>query len=174
GTFITTQAQESMPDVASWPQAPQKAAKEMFNKYGKPDVSHDYVLAWIDKMPWAKIVVERLETKHSFPSSHTDMLEQSVMYKVPLEKLNELAKFDGSIKFDRTQGFLSARCDKEENNFLALNLAHDIITNKKTVEQARDAFTKIAAEKMNGGNPEYMQKLIFQPMMNAADPDGAK
>ena len=66
---------------------------------------------------------------------------------------------------------MSARCDKEENNFLALNLANDIITNKKTVEQARKAYGDIIKQKMSGANPEYMTKLAFSSQPNAADPD---
>ncbi len=58
-------------------------------------------------------------------------------YKVILDKYNDLAQFDGSVTVDRTQGTLAARCDKQENNFLALNQAHDVITGKKTVEEER-------------------------------------
>ncbi|HUN03978.1 MAG TPA: hypothetical protein PLS00_14060 [Niabella sp.] len=53
----------------------------------------------------------------------------------------------------------------------ALNLAHNIITGKKTVEEACTAYGDIVKEKMNGGNPEYMQKLTFSSQENAADPD---
>ena len=59
----------------------------------------------------------------------------------------------------------------EANNILALNLAHDIITGKKTVAQARKAYGDIVKEKMNGGNPEYMQKLTFKAQSGAGDPD---
>lgn len=96
---------------------------------------------------------------------------QSVSYKVLTKKYDELGKFDGSVTVDRTQGLLSARCDKEGNNMLALNLANDIVTNKKTVEQARKAYGDIVKEKMNGGNPEYMQKLTFASQSNTSDAD---
>ncbi|HRN46958.1 hypothetical protein [Agriterribacter sp.] len=52
-----------------------------------------------------------------------------------------------------------------------MNLAHNIITGKKTVEEACTAYGDIVKEKMNGGNPEYMQKLTFSSQENAADPD---
>ncbi len=98
-------------------------------------------------------------------------MEQCIDYKVSPEKYDELGKFDGSVTVDRTQGTMSARCDKEANNLLALNLAHDVLTNKKTVEQARKAYGDIVKENMNGGNPAYMQKLMFSVNRNAADPD---
>ena len=40
----------------------------------------------------------------------------------------DLARFDGSVIVERTRGEIGARCDKEEMNYLALNLAHDIVT----------------------------------------------
>ena len=119
-----------------------------------------------------KICINKKETKHSFPIEHTDMLQQCISYQVPVEKMSDLGKFDGSITFDRTQGLMSARCDKEGNNFLALNLANDIVTGKMTVDQARKAYGDIVKEKMNGGNPKYMQKLTFTPASgNVGDPD---
>ncbi len=54
---------------------------------------------------------------------------------------------------------------------LALNLAYDIITGKKTVDEARKSYGDIVKEKMNGGNPEYMQKLMFSAQADAPDPD---
>ncbi len=51
---------------------------------------------------------------------HTDLLEQFIDYKVPLDKYDDLAKFDGSVGVNRTKGELSARCDAEAHNLLAL------------------------------------------------------
>lgn len=161
----------SAPDLSTWPQASQMAAKEMMKKYGPPDVVGKEMIGWSDAGPWKMIHVSKAETKHNFPIEHTDMLEQQVMYKVPADKFDELAEFDGSVVVDRTQGLMGARCDMEANNLLALNLAHDIITGKKTVADARKAYGDIIKEKMNGGNPEYMTKLTFQPVETAADPD---
>lgn len=162
---------KAMPDLSGWPRASRMAAEEIVKKYGEPDVAGREMLGWLDAGPWKMIHITKAETKHSFPVEHTDMMETSVSYKVSPEKYDELGEFDGSVVIDRTQGLLSARCDMEANNFLALNLAHDIITGKKTVTQARKAYADIIKEKMNGGNPEYMQKLMFQPQPDAGDPD---
>ena len=112
-----------MPELNDWPKASKMAAEEMIKKYGQPDVSSEGLLVWMDKDHWKKIAVSREETEHNFPIDHTDMLEQSVSYKVPADKVDELVEFDGSVVVDRTQGLLSARCDMEANNLLALNLA---------------------------------------------------
>ena len=39
---------------------------------------------------------------------------------------------------------ISARCDKEEMNFLALNLANDVATGNKTIEKARIYYAEAA------------------------------
>lgn len=160
-----------MSDVSSWPEASRMAVKEITSKYGKPDGVTSQELIWLNKGVWKKICVTMSESKHSFPIEHTDMMTTTLSYKVPEDKMDDLGKFDGSVTFDKTQGTLSARCDKEANNFLALNLSHDIITGKKTVEQARKAYGDIVKEKMNGGNPAYMQKLTFSADSNSANAD---
>jgi hypothetical protein len=160
-----------MPDVSGWPEASRMAVKEITDKYGKPDGVTKSELLWMNKGVWKKICINKKETKHSFPIEHTDMMQTTISYKVPMDIMDELGRFDGSVTFDRTQGTMSARCDKEGNNFLALNLANDIITGKKSVEEARKAYGDIVKEKMNGGNPLYMQKLTFSTQENTADPD---
>ncbi len=160
-----------MADLSTWPEASRMAVEEITTKYGNPDASTDDAVVWMNKGIWKKISIDKKETKHSFPIEHTDMMQTTINYKVPVEKMDELGRFDGSVTFDRTQGTLSARCDKEANNFLALNLAYDIITAKKTVAQARLAYADIIKQKMKGQNPLYLQKLIFTPQEKAADPD---
>ena len=160
-----------MADLNTWPEASRMAAEEITAKYGNPDASTEDALIWMNKGVWKKICIDKKETKHSFPIEHTDMMQTTISYKVPIDKMDELGRFDGSVTFDRTQGTLSARCDKEANNFLALNLAYDIITAKKTVPQARLAYANIIKQKMKGENPLYMQKLVFTPQEKAADPD---
>jgi len=159
------------PDITGWPEASRMAVEEITGKYGKPDGITEEELIWTNKGVWKKICINKQETRHSFPIEHTDMMQTTIGYKVPEDKMDELGEFDGSVTFDRTQGTMSARCDKEGNNFLALNLAHDILSGKKSVEQARIAYGDIVKEKMNGENPEYMQKLTFSPQDNSADPD---
>ena len=72
---------------------------------------------------------------------------------------------------ERTKGELSARCDKEGANFLALNLAHDIVTGKQTVEGARKMYgEQIMAMKAMKPAP-YTERLMFGMMSNTGDAD---
>jgi hypothetical protein len=133
-----------------WPADTREASDLLINKFGVPDEVTSTTLVWKDRGVWKKTVLMRNGIPHDWPMAHTDYLMQTINYKVPVEKFNDLARYDGSVIVDRTKGTLSARCDKEEMNFLALNLAHDIITGKKTVEEARDHFAKTATKFKEG------------------------
>lgn len=154
--------------IKDWPMHTQKTAEETMKAYGTPDGITDKELIWYNAGNWEMIRLSKEETNHDFPVAHTDYIQMTIYHNVPTEKMDELGAFDGSVTFDRTQGFLSARCDMEANNFLALNLAHDIINDKKTVEEARKAYADIIKEKMSGANPEYMKKLQFNVETKAA------
>lgn len=160
-----------MSEMKSWPMAAQMAVKEQMDLYGKPNEITPTQAIWYNNGPWKKTVIDKMESKHDFPKTHMDCMEQCVSYKVPLDKYDDLAMFDGSVTVDRTQGTIAARCDKEENNFLALNLAHDVITGKKSVEEARKSYGEMIKQAMSGNKPEYMKKLMFSSNMNAPDSD---
>jgi hypothetical protein len=160
--------------TVSWPMKPREAASTLISKYGQPDVVGERVLIWHDKGPFKKIALMRDEQPHSFPVQHTDFLTQTVMYRVPSDRVDEVTAYDGSVWFHRTRGELSAQCDVEEMNYLALNLAHDIATGARTVEDARAFYAKTAMEfKQGNRSSPYVTGLRFQLDRGSADPDKA-
>src|SRR5688572_30984795 len=166
----------SVKDVNSitenWPANTKEAANLLIGKFGVPDEVTSSTLVWKDRGVWKKTVLMRDEIPHDFPMAHTDYLTQTINYKVPIGKYDDLARYDGSVIVERTKGTLSARCDKEEMNFLALNLAHDIITGKKTVDEARDYYAKAATKFKEGGSDPYVQGLQFSvPQGETGDRD---
>ncbi len=66
---------------------------------------------------------------------------------------------------------MSARCDMEALNFLALNLAVDILNGTKSIDQARMDYGKQAMAFKKGEKQPYTQKLVFNADRSAADPD---
>lgn len=157
--------------IDQWPDTAQKSARKMIDKYGPPHEATPTRLIWHDNGPWKRTIVTKEETDHNFPMPHKDVMEQFVGYRVPPEKFDELAQFDGSVIVERTKGEMSARCDKEEANFLALNLANDIVQGKTSVQMARRQYGEAIKAMMKGEKPAYTQKLQFSPMQAAADPD---
>lgn len=151
--------------VGDWPQKQQDLVQEMINKYGEPSGVMASRVVWDEpSSPWDEIIIYRDAVDHDFPISHQDYLEQSVLYEVPADKMDELANFDGSVIIYLTEGRLAARCDQEAANFLALNLAHDIITGEKNVQQARDTYADAVKRMKNGEEVALMQELNFEPM----------
>lgn len=165
-------AQKAQEVIANWPSNPKKVAETVIGKYGEPDVSSSKMLVWYNNGPWKRTVLHVEEIPHKFPKPHTDMLEQFIDYKVPPAKFNEVIMYDGSVVAQRTVGEISARCDKEEMNFLALNLANDVVNGKKTVQQARAYYTRAVKDFMKGKIDPYVQKLQFNvPKGGTGDPD---
>src|SRR5690606_23126599 len=106
------------------------------------------------------------------PTPHIDCVESVIDYQVPVDKFDELARFDGSVIVERTAGEVSARCHDEQANFLALNLMHDIVTGVKTAEEARAYYGKEFLDFRRGKPTPYMETLrISQVQGNTKDPD---
>ncbi len=157
--------------MSGWPTASRDAAMFMTTKYGPPAAMTAEMAVWGRTGPWKRTVVFAREYAHEFPAHHTDVMQQWVDYKAPADKYDELAAYDGSVVLERTSGEMSARCDKEGANFLALNLAHDLVMGKQTVEGARTMYgAQITAMKAKQPAP-YTERLMFPPMSNTNDPD---
>ncbi len=149
--------------IADWPKAPQIAAKQMLEQYGPPNEGTPTKLLWYRNGPWKRTLLTSDEVAHNFPMPHTDFLTQYIDYRVPVHKVDEITRFDGSCLVDRTSGEAAARCDSEAANMLTLNLMHDIVTAKTSVDQAREIYAeKIASYGMGRPTP-YCEALQFAP-----------
>lgn len=158
--------------LASWPEESREAANLVVQKYGEPDEATPTQLVWHRPGPWKRIVATREFYRHDFPAPHMDAVESVIDYRVPPALFSAIAEFDGSVVIERTAGEVSARCHDEEANFLALNLVHDIVTGRKTAQQARDYYAKEFADYRRRKPTPYMEKLHFQPADETArDPD---
>ncbi len=160
--------------LASWPEASRMAAMDMMRKYGSPQGVTASMLIWENNGPWKWTRIFREPVQHNFPMPHPDVLEQAINYQVPVDRYDDLARYDGSVIAERTKGQLSARCDKEGANFLAINLANDVATGRRTVEDARAYYARaMQAFKQTNRMDPYMQRLQFQPPARAGEPDRA-
>jgi hypothetical protein len=147
--------------IESWGDLPKKSAKQTIEKYGLPNEATQSRLIWYNNGPWKRTVVLRDEIPHNFLQPHTDVIENFIDYKVPVELFSEIAKYDGSVIIERTRGEVSARCDMEAANFIALNLMHDIVTGKYTAEEARRAYGEITSAYLLNRSAPYAEALQF-------------
>ncbi|MFP5386928.1 MAG: hypothetical protein ACLGHN_12665 [Bacteriovoracia bacterium] len=171
-SLSTEVSQESLNKITdTWPQASQDAIKTMKDKYGLPDAVTEEMVVWNDIEPFKRGIVYKEEVNHMFPVQHSDVLQQTISYRVPLDKVSQLNKFDGSLLIDRTKGELSSRNQREEMNILAFNLADKIVRGEITVEEARRQYRRNAEELMAGGTNPLLSSLNFQTRGNTSDPD---
>jgi len=163
--------------MEGWMDEPKKAADYMIDKYGAPDELTPDRMIWNNNGPWKMSILTNEEIPHNFPIAHHDMLLQVIDYRVPVDMFDEIADYDGSVIVERTKGTIGARCDKEAANFLAVNLANDVATKRKTVAEARSfyaaAVNAMMSGNMNSEQRDYTSKFVFStPKTNTADPDG--
>jgi hypothetical protein len=159
--------------IAKWPKEPRESAQRLIREYGPPEEGSDSQLVWYDTADgWKRTVLTREEVPHDFPVHHNDFLEQFIDYRVPVEMFTRLAEYDGSVIAERTKGELSARCGGTSMNFVAINLAHDIITGKRDVQNARDEYARLYAAYQRGEKPPYTQTFQFElPTEDTRDVD---
>ena len=158
--------------VQDWPKTPREVVDTVMGNYGPPDEATHSLLLWHRNGPWKWTMVWRESVPHAFPAPHEDILEQAIDYRVPLDRYSELARYDGSVVPERSKGEMSARCEGEELNFLALNLANDICTGSVDAEKARVQYGEIKAAFSKGDKHPYTQGLQFEvPTGGTADPD---
>lgn len=157
--------------IQNWKEQPKKVARTMIEKYGAPQEVAAQRLVWHNNGPWKRTELINEEIDHDFPIPHKDMLKQVISYNVPTDKFDELAAYDGSVIAERTRGEIAARCDKEPANFLALNLANDIVTGKRSVEEARKTYGEQILALASGKPAPLTEKLNFQPQPKAGFSD---
>lgn len=149
--------------ISKWLDKPKKVALTMIEEYGFPQEATPDRLIWHNNGIWKYSLLENAEIPHDFPEPHSDMLLQVVNYRVSPDKYRDLGWFDGSVVIDRTKGELGARCGGQAMNYVALNIAHDIITGKRDVENARDFYAQTAQNYKQGITSDYTEGLLFEP-----------
>jgi hypothetical protein len=149
--------------IHGWPKNPRESAQRLIEYYGEPHEYSASQLIWYDTHDgWKRTVLSKVEAPHHFPSPHTDYLEQFINYRVPIDMYSSLAEYDGSVIVERTKGEMSARCGGTSMNFVAINLAHDIITGKRSVPEARQEYSRLYQAYQAGEKPPYTQAFQFE------------
>jgi hypothetical protein len=161
--------------LAGWPQRTQRLGAQLVTKYGPPAEVTGHQVTWYGNGPWKRTTLYKEEVMHNFAIAHEDVLEQTVSYRVPPDKVGEITQFNGSVVVNRTRGELSSTSDSEETNFLALNVADDIVKGERDVERAMTYYAQLIRAKMIKEPERDLQALQFTPAKGAkaADPGEA-
>lgn len=158
--------------IENWPTAPKEGARQMLEQYGPPNEATPTKLFWYRKGSWKRIQVTSDILTHNFPAPHSDFLTQWIDYQVPVGMVDAITRYDGSCLVDRTAGEAAARCDSEAANTITLNLMHEIVTGKRTVEEARAVYAENIAGYTMGRPAPYAERLLFPVSQGGTeDPD---
>jgi hypothetical protein len=156
--------------LAGWGDASRRAAQSILEKYGPPDETSESRLVWNNTGAFRRTIVYKEELRRRFPTPRADVLEQYVDYDVPYDKLGELARFNPSLRPDKTAGQLSARGPSEADNVIALNLAHELLQGRRTLADARAAYARLAALAESGRSSPYSKGLLFKTRKAPPEP----
>lgn len=156
--------------VQEWPHESRQAAELVIDQFGEPDEVSRNELTWYGVGPWKRVVATRWFEHHNFPLPHVDCVECVIDYRVPAEKMADLAIFDGSIRVDRTAGELSVRCRSIASDTLKINLVHDIVTGNRSVEDARAYHIEEVLNATRGNPTPYRSTLMVPPQEDTKDP----
>lgn len=144
--------------VAGWPQTARLTGAAMLERYGPPDALAANGIGWENRGRWKRIIV-----RDSEGPSGAGVLEQTVEYAVPEEKIPEVAGFAPGLRVSREGRWMSARSDDEALNYLTLNLADGIGRGLLDAPRARE-FQRAAVELSRAGKTSpLMEGLLFLP-----------
>lgn len=154
-----------------WPKAARSEALALIDKYGEPDDFDESSLVWRRNGPWLETIVYR-EPRPSLTRAggDKDIVEQSIPYGVPTGKIAALERFDDRLDVDPATGELSARSQSEDLNYLALNLADDIVKNRRSPLQARDFYRRTLKFAASGKTSPYLEGFMFHVQPGSGSP----
>ncbi len=147
--------------IKDWPKETQSQARMLIERYGQPATVNATELVWNDNGPWRKTTLRREGFTQSTMGKDRDHLEQVISYQVPSGKLADVKRFDKRIEVNEAANELTSRADTESMNYLALNLADDIVKGQRSVQGARVFYQKVKMLERSGKSSPYLDGFIF-------------
>ena len=80
-------------NLEGWPPKTIALGVELVRKYGNPSEVTPTRITWFHNGPWKRTTLFKEGAPHNFPKPHQDVLEQTVDYRVPVEKVGDLLKY---------------------------------------------------------------------------------
>lgn len=133
----------------------------MVERYGPPKWVEPDRVVWENAGVWRRITVwDRVEEQRK--QTAPDNIEQAFTYPVPADMRRTVESFGPLIEVSEDASSLSVRSADEKFNFLAVNLADEIIRGVKTPEEAKAAYIRTVRLTHAGKTSPYTQSLQFQ------------
>ncbi len=145
--------------IADWPDGSRLLAGAIIEECGAPDEVEPAQLTWLRAPPWKKIIVFR----DALTRGHPGGLRRTLAYRVPLRAWRALGAFGHGVEYDAVNGLLSARTDSEETNYLALNLADEVVRERLSASEASAFYDLTLNLLISGKTSSYATRLRFKP-----------
>ncbi|MEJ1966389.1 MAG: hypothetical protein WDO56_34490 [Gammaproteobacteria bacterium] len=129
--------------LAGWPEATRRLGAQLMTKYGAPAEVTSRQVTWI----WQRAVgphhaLQGRSATQLCGTPHKNVLEQAVFYKVPVDKLVAAGAVQPQPRAEPGARRARSSSDSEELNFLAINVAEDVVKGERTPEEARDLLLR--------------------------------
>jgi hypothetical protein len=148
--------------VDHWSNYSRVTADFLIERYGPPDRVSASRLVWDGAGPWRTVAVWD-EPGYLDRAGGPSNMEQTVGMRVADDKRLALGVFGDVLKVSKDGDELTARCGSEPLDFLAINLAHEVIAGSMSPENAALAFVRTAELSQSGKSSPLMQGFVFPP-----------
>jgi len=145
--------------IADWPDDSRDLAGAIIDEYGAPDKTSSSRLVWTARPPWKNMTVFR----RASDGGRAALLLRTVAYVVPVQRWRALEAFGHGVEYDPLKGELSARSTGEAANFLALNLADEVVRGHLSAADASALYDKTLSLMLSGKSSSYTARLRFRP-----------
>lgn len=148
--------------ASHWSQVSELAARRMMEEYGVPDEVHADHLVWINNGPWRRTIVSNVPAPYAPDGgAEAGVIEQAVSERLSTKQAVDVAAFDDLVAYNPRASEVSSRADREEHNYLRLNLADDVAHERLSPEAARGSYASIVAFEAAGKTSPYLLGLRF-------------
>lgn len=148
--------------VGGWWSGSARAARLMLERYDVPDEIRSDSLVWNGNGHWKRTVVRNVPPPYG-PAEDLGVLEQTILYPLTPAQVADIEAYDLKLGYEPGAHELTARSDREEVNFLRLNLVDDIVNRRMHPEQAKHLQARILELENTGKSSPYLQGLRFAP-----------
>jgi hypothetical protein len=146
--------------IGRWSPPSAAAATVLVAEYGIPDDVTLNTLTWNRRGVWKRTVVRNRRQVYRAPEDLA-VLEQTVDYRATTAQAAEMLAFSSAVTVDVERGELSSRAGRESEDYLNLNLAHEVARGLKTAPEAV-AYREYALELAAAGKTSpYTSGLLF-------------
>ncbi|MCR4294158.1 MAG: hypothetical protein NUW21_01385 [Elusimicrobia bacterium] len=161
GGYYALRPRVQVPDrieahLNTWYDSPRREAERLIELYGPPDDVAPALATWREREPFKRIAVHG--------DSPDTYLEHVIGYRAPPEALEALSRFGHGVRFNPENEELSARSNLDSLNYLALNLADEVVKGERTPEDADAFYVRTARFATFGKSAAYMERLRFEPL----------